>query len=102
MFRRIWTRSHPGQPDTNHLHSLVKLKIVRRYLSRPNPSLRNGAVSPFCWVLAFCFAVPATFFYADTAALMLSSLGMLLIYGVMHAALSRMPVVVEDGGGASR
>ncbi|MDT9547544.1 MAG: glycosyltransferase [Chlorobium phaeovibrioides] len=102
MFRRIWTRSHPGQPDTNHLHSLVKLKIVRRYLSRPNPSLRNSAVSPFCWVLAFCFAVPATFFYADTAALMLSSLGMFLIYGVMHAALSRMPVVVEDGGGASR
>jgi len=91
MLRRLWNREHPGLPDTEHLHSLVKTRVVRRYFAHLAPSLRNALVSPFCWALAVLFALPATLLYRDTAALMLAVAAMFVCYAALHAALLRMP-----------
>jgi UDP-N-acetylmuramyl pentapeptide phosphotransferase/UDP-N-acetylglucosamine-1-phosphate transferase len=60
IVRRLWCRRHPGQPDSCHLHSLVKIAIAGRYFRKFRASLRNACVSPFSWFLAIvpaCFAV---------------------------------------------
>ena len=56
--RRLWCRRHPGQPDSCHLHSLVKIAVAGRYFRKFRAPLRNACVSPFSWILA---AVPAWF-----------------------------------------
>jgi UDP-N-acetylmuramyl pentapeptide phosphotransferase/UDP-N-acetylglucosamine-1-phosphate transferase len=91
MLRRMWNNASPGLPDTEHLHSLVKVKVVRRIGAALRPSLRNGLVSPFCWLLALCFALPATILYGNTLALMATALGLFVCYAIIHAALHRMP-----------
>jgi len=58
IVRRLWCRRHPGQPDSCHLHSLVKIAVAGRYFRRFSAPLRNACVSPFSWFLA---AVPAWF-----------------------------------------
>ncbi|MFC5509617.1 glycosyltransferase [Massilia jejuensis] len=58
IVRRLWCRRHPGQPDSCHLHSLVKIAVAGRYFRKFRAPLRNACVSPFSWVLA---AVPAWF-----------------------------------------
>ncbi|WP_229429660.1 glycosyltransferase [Massilia sp. ZL223] len=54
--RRLWTRSDPGQPDSHHLHSLVKVAIALRWFPNLRADLRNSSVSPFSWAIA---ALPA-------------------------------------------
>ncbi|WP_082493850.1 glycosyltransferase [Massilia sp. Leaf139] len=56
--RRLWCRRHPGQPDSCHLHSLVKIAVASRYFRKFRAPVRNACVSPFSWLLA---AVPAWF-----------------------------------------
>ncbi|MFC5479820.1 MraY family glycosyltransferase [Massilia suwonensis] len=58
IVRRLWCRRHPGQPDSCHLHSLVKIAVAGRYFRRFSAPVRNACVSPFSWFLA---AVPAWF-----------------------------------------
>ena len=58
IVRRLWCRRHPGQPDSCHLHSLVKIAVAGRYFRKFRAPLRNACVSPFSWFLA---AVPAWF-----------------------------------------
>jgi UDP-N-acetylmuramyl pentapeptide phosphotransferase/UDP-N-acetylglucosamine-1-phosphate transferase len=58
IVRRLWCRRHPGQPDSCHLHSLVKIAVSGRYFRKFSAPLRNACVSPFSWFLA---AVPAWF-----------------------------------------
>jgi UDP-N-acetylmuramyl pentapeptide phosphotransferase/UDP-N-acetylglucosamine-1-phosphate transferase len=87
MLRRLWNRSHPGLPDSEHLHSLIKIKIVRHLFSAFSPSLRNGLVSPFCWVAAALFAAPALVLYSNSAALMLTALSSFLCYALLHTLL---------------
>ena len=56
--RRMWARSHPGQPDSHHLHSLINVAISARLFPNLRSDLRNASVSPFSWVIA---AIPAAF-----------------------------------------
>jgi UDP-N-acetylmuramyl pentapeptide phosphotransferase/UDP-N-acetylglucosamine-1-phosphate transferase len=78
--RRTWARSHPGMPDSEHLHSLVKIGIALRYFPNLRADIRNASVSPFVWIIA---AVPATFavlFANRTDALLLSCLFSFVLY----------------------
>jgi UDP-N-acetylmuramyl pentapeptide phosphotransferase/UDP-N-acetylglucosamine-1-phosphate transferase len=82
IVRRLWCRRHPGQPDSCHLHSLVKIAVAGRYFRKFSAPLRNACVSPFSWFLA---AVPAWFavcFPQDPEALVQ---GTLLSFGLYLA-----------------
>jgi UDP-N-acetylmuramyl pentapeptide phosphotransferase/UDP-N-acetylglucosamine-1-phosphate transferase len=78
--RRVWVRSHPGQPDSHHLHSLINVAISARLFPNLRADLRNASVSPFSWVIA---AIPAAFsvqFASRNGALVLCAVFSFMIY----------------------
>lgn len=80
IVRRVWARSHPGQPDSHHLHSLINVAISARLFPNLRADLRNASVSPFSWVIA---AIPAAFsvqFATRNSALALCGLFSFMVY----------------------
>ena len=78
--RRIWKRAHPGLPDSNHLHSLVKVGVILRFLPRARPELQNSSVSPFSWLIALLPAALAVKFSYQTDALLGGCLISFMVY----------------------
>ena len=70
ILRRVWARSHPGAPDSNHLHSLIKIAISRRFFANWRADFRNSSVSPFSWSIAAVPAILAVRFADRTGALL--------------------------------
>jgi len=52
MVRRIKRAHPPMHPDRLHLHSLVKCRISRKWLSHWPRVMQNASVSPFVWIIA--------------------------------------------------
>jgi hypothetical protein len=80
IVRRVWARSHPGEPDSEHLHSLVKRGIALRLFPNLRADLRNASVSPFLWVIAVVPAACAVRFAHWTSALLVCSLLSFMLY----------------------
>ena len=92
IVRRLWCRRHPGQPDSCHLHSLVKIAVAGRYFRKFRAPLRNACVSPFSWLLALVPAWFAVRFPQDSGLLMqgtLVSFGLYLAFYWYMASASR-------------
>jgi len=92
--RRLWCRRHPGQPDSCHLHSLVKIAITGRYFRALSAPLRNALVSPFSWLIAAVPAVLAVRFADNNGALLFGTAASFALYlgfywYVAHAARAR-------------
>ena len=49
MLRRRIERRSMGEPDSEHLHSLLASQVVRRHFKRLSSRLQNAAVAPFVW-----------------------------------------------------
>ena len=90
MARRAWSKADPGQPDSEHLHSLIKVNIVRRYFPELPQNLRNAMVSPFCWTFAMLLSFVAVKYYDDKLILMIGVLIGLIVYASLHGILLRM------------
>jgi UDP-N-acetylmuramyl pentapeptide phosphotransferase/UDP-N-acetylglucosamine-1-phosphate transferase len=82
--RRIWARSHPGMPDSHHLHSLIKVGIALRLFPNLRADLRNASVSPFSWAIAAVPAALSVRFSGHTAALLWSCLFSFALYLVFY------------------
>jgi UDP-N-acetylmuramyl pentapeptide phosphotransferase/UDP-N-acetylglucosamine-1-phosphate transferase len=82
--RRVWARSHPGHPDSSHLHSLIKIGIVVRWFPHMRPDLRNALVSPFAWAVAAVPAALSVTFAQQTAALLASCILSFMLYLVVY------------------
>ena len=78
--RRLWCRRHPGQPDSWHLHSLVKTAIAARYLRMLPAPLRNACVSPVSWGIALVPALLAVNHANSPDVLMQGALGSFMLY----------------------
>lgn len=78
--RRVWARSHPGLPDSGHLHSLVKVGIALRLYPNLRADLRNASVSPFSWAIAAVPAALSVRFAEHTGALLWSCLFSFMLY----------------------
>jgi len=94
ILRRLWCRRHPGQPDSCHLHSLVKIAIAGRYFRAFSAPVRNALVSPFSWLIAAVPALLAVRFAGNTDALLFGTLASFALYlafywYVAHAARAR-------------
>ncbi len=50
MGRRYWNKTHAGQPDSAHLHSLIKVNVINRHVPHLPQPVRNSLVAPSCWV----------------------------------------------------
>ncbi|ABB24734.1 MraY family glycosyltransferase [Pelodictyon luteolum] len=96
ILRRLINRTGPGAADSQHLHSLIKLKIIRRYFSRFPRRLRNAMVSPVSWVLTAMFAAPALWFSTKAAALQFILALSVAAFALLHALLYRMAAVEQE------
>lgn len=105
IVRRLWTRRHPGFPDSRHLHSLIRKNIAMRYFKTWPAALRNSSVSPFAWTLA---TIPAAFAVNLPSApgfLAWAAVASFLLYCVAYAwvaSLGRYRSAAPDEGGQAQ
>jgi UDP-N-acetylmuramyl pentapeptide phosphotransferase/UDP-N-acetylglucosamine-1-phosphate transferase len=85
--RRFARRQHAGQPDRQHLHSLVKRRYMVRWLPDSPPWLRNAATG----LLVSCLTLPALpLAWATHHSHALSLLACLVLVGVYLAVYARI------------
>ncbi len=89
MTRRILRRANPGQPDGNHLHSLIKVRLIRPRTGHWPIHWRNAVVAPFGWLIAATTGGLAILFMHSTGALIVVWLLCSLAYGIWHWGLAR-------------
>ena len=75
IWRRFRSRRSPGAPDSEHLHSLIKVRVIRPGLPWASRGVRNAAVAPFLWVFALVPATLAVLLRDDAGWLALGFLG---------------------------
>lgn len=85
ILRRLWSRHHPGLPDSRHLHSLIKKNIAARYFRAWPAPLRNAAVSPFAWAVALVPAAFAVSYSAAPALLAFAAAASFMLYCAAYA-----------------
>jgi UDP-N-acetylmuramyl pentapeptide phosphotransferase/UDP-N-acetylglucosamine-1-phosphate transferase len=85
VVRRFLKKHSPGAPDGLHLHSLVKIKLIRKLLPHWSTNMQNAAVSPCIWLFA---AIPACLgvilFHASVATLVFVFLMFVVLYHLTY------------------
>lgn len=80
IMRRVWAKSHPGQPDSDHLHSLIKIAIAGRFFPNWRANLRNSSVAPFSWSIAIPPAILGVKYANQTGALLIAGSASFVLY----------------------
>lgn len=80
IVRRVWAKTHPGEPDSDHLHSLIKIAISKRLFASWRVDLRNASVSPFSWAIAAIPAISAVRFAGQTSELLVAGAASFILY----------------------
>jgi UDP-N-acetylmuramyl pentapeptide phosphotransferase/UDP-N-acetylglucosamine-1-phosphate transferase len=97
VVRRYLQKRSPGEPDGLHLHSLVKVKFIRKVLPHWSTNMQNAAVSPCIWIFA---AIPAILgmilFYASALALSLVFMVLVLLYHLTYRRLVWVPAKFDN------
>jgi UDP-N-acetylmuramyl pentapeptide phosphotransferase/UDP-N-acetylglucosamine-1-phosphate transferase len=84
IIRRFRRNAHPGQPDRLHLHSLVRSRLIRKYLSYWPHTMQNAMVSPFIWIIVSIAGIFSVVFYTNTAALFMGFCFYFLLYLLVY------------------
>ncbi|HWI83111.1 glycosyltransferase [Ramlibacter sp.] len=97
MVRRYAKRQSPGEADSGHLHSLIKVNLVRPRLSAKgvDKSVRNAAVSPIVWAFTSVPAVLATVLFYQPALLGMALVGCALLYHIWYQHLAQKRLTPE-------
>jgi UDP-N-acetylmuramyl pentapeptide phosphotransferase/UDP-N-acetylglucosamine-1-phosphate transferase len=93
IWRRLQHKMHPFSPDSLHLHSLIKVRVVLKYFHQFAPNLRNAIVSPILWVFAALPAAAAAFHFRDEHLLLLYGAVSMLLYSFAYSVLERRTAV---------
>jgi UDP-N-acetylmuramyl pentapeptide phosphotransferase/UDP-N-acetylglucosamine-1-phosphate transferase len=88
VVRRYIRRQSPGAPDSNHLHSLIKTKLLRQKLAGMKKGVQHAAVSPIVWSFAAAPALLAIALFDQTILLASSCLFSLWLYHVTYVYLA--------------
>lgn len=99
--RRYHQRQSPGAPDSRHLHSLIKIEVIRKRLPGANKVLQNAAVSPFVWAFALVPALLAVALYDNSAWLAGALLVSVVLYHITYQSLAQpmLPMLDEAAQG---
>jgi len=89
MGRRYVQKVSLGLPDSEHLHSLIKVKIVRPYFGHLRLKIRNSLVAPFCWTYAALVSSVAVWQYCHTDILIAAWLISFFLYIIIYINLKR-------------
>ena len=89
IIRRWRRRASPGDADCLHLHSLVKRRIVRRWLPHASTLVRNSVTGAVMWLPALLPAVVALQYPSNTPALVLGFALYSFLYSAAYARLTQ-------------
>ena len=89
ILRRRRRQLSPGKPDRLHLHSLIKRRMVRRWLPGSSALLRNSATGSVMWVAALLPAVIAVQLPTNTYALAIGFTAAGFLYSALYARLTQ-------------
>jgi len=92
--RRYAKRQSPGSPDNGHLHSLIKVKVIRPKLEPLgiDKNIRNAAVAPIVWAFNGLLALAAVAWFEQTAVLVAAIVSCALLYHFGYRHLAAKPV----------
>jgi UDP-N-acetylmuramyl pentapeptide phosphotransferase/UDP-N-acetylglucosamine-1-phosphate transferase len=95
VVRRAMRHQSPGAPDSGHLHSLIKVKLIRPKMSAQgvDRSVRNAAVSPIVWTFSAMPAIAATAIFDRPVLLAFGIVACVLVYHGLYQYLSRKEAV---------
>ena len=85
MGRRYWNKTHAGQPDSAHLHSLIKVNVVNRFVPHLPQHIRNSLVAPLCWIFTVLMAVIVVKYYNHITFLVAAWFGSFLVYAMIYS-----------------
>lgn len=88
MVRRKINGQNAGEPDSAHLHSLVKLEYITERYSTLKPVLRNAMVAPYLLPFAILTAISGVVFAQNTYILIGVFLILFLVFVLTHRHLS--------------
>ena len=91
MYRRIRIKMSSTLPDNEHLHSLIKTRLIRRFCFGLPAWLRNSLVSPLVWVSNIAVGLLGVTYQSDTPMLMIFFALFMLVYVLTHKILLMMP-----------
>jgi UDP-N-acetylmuramyl pentapeptide phosphotransferase/UDP-N-acetylglucosamine-1-phosphate transferase len=94
VVRRSMRHQSPGAPDSGHLHSLIKVKLIRPKLTARgvHRGVRNAAVSPIVWTLSSIPAIAGTVLYDRPRLLAFGLMICVLVYHVCYRYLARKDI----------
>jgi UDP-N-acetylmuramyl pentapeptide phosphotransferase/UDP-N-acetylglucosamine-1-phosphate transferase len=95
VVRRAMRHQSPGAADSGHLHSLIKVKLIRPKLKQQgvDRSVRNAAVSPIVWTFSSLPALAATTIFDRPVLLAIGIVLCVCIYHWSYRCLSRKQVL---------
>lgn len=89
ILRRYIRKVSPGHPDRLHMHSLIRSRIIRKYINKKSSTTKNAIVSPFIWVLAALSSLLGVAFYKNTTILMIVFGLFFVMYGLIYSIIIR-------------
>jgi UDP-N-acetylmuramyl pentapeptide phosphotransferase/UDP-N-acetylglucosamine-1-phosphate transferase len=89
IVRRSKRGRSPGAPDRLHLHSLVKMRLVRRVAPNASKLVSNSLTGAVMWCAALVPAAVATQFGSDSPELVLGFAFCALAYSSVYARLTQ-------------
>lgn len=85
--RRMKRKSHIGHPDSLHLHSLIKIRLVRKVWPHKTLLFQNSATSPLLWCFSILPAPFAVLFCHNSGKLILAFLAYAFLYALIYARI---------------
>jgi UDP-GlcNAc:undecaprenyl-phosphate/decaprenyl-phosphate GlcNAc-1-phosphate transferase len=89
IYRRVVIhRTHPGMPDSAHLHQMIYKRVVRWAVGSREPKdkvIRNSLTAPYLWLLSAMAVIPAVIFWHNAWVLR----GFALLFGITYIVLYR-------------
>lgn len=86
--RRMKRKSHIGHPDSLHLHSLIKIRLIRKVFPNQDLLFQNSATSPLLWLFSIIPAPFAFLFSHSSPLLILTFLAYATLYATFYARLA--------------
>ena len=92
MGRRFWNKTNLDGADSMHLHSLIKIRLIRPKFGHLPPYMKNSMVAPLLWLYVLLFALLAIALYDRHELLMIAYACSFALYSLIYWLISRIKV----------
>jgi len=92
MVRRTLEKRSSGSPDDQHLHTLIKMQLIRPSLPTWTLQQRNILVAPICWLMTVLLSLWAIIWQDTLWILVLGMVVFVLCYHVSYRYLAKRSI----------